>query len=516
MRVKSSPLRRGYFFQSTLFSVASLLCLSLIVASRAVAAGGIPPVNAVHRAQLDLLHGAEKEGLEPADYAADELERLTSRPGELANREFSRRLAEAFEHYSRDLSQGRLDPALDPGWHLSRQPQYINDPLPVFDTAAEVEAFNTALPPPHPHHRRLRDTLQQLLDIRTAGGWPLIPDGSELHNGIRDGRVIVLRNRLRISGHYTAEMQADPLYFDAGLDAAVRRFQTEHELWIDGVVGARTRDALNVPVEKRIEQLKITLERWRWLPRNLGERYVWVNIVAAELQLIEHHDPLLSMRAIVGRAYRQTPSLQGHIDLLTFNPAWSIPHSIAVEDLLPQQKADRTFLGRNRIRVFSVQDGREVDMQAIDWSRLTPRNFAYTLRQDAGPDNSLGRLKFSFENPYDIYLHDTPNKLLFRLPGRTFSSGCVRIEEPELLAAYLLALEQPPDRQAIRAVLDAGKTHSVALEDTLAVYLVYLNVWVDEEGGVHFGNDPYGRDQPLQSAWYRPVPDKGQAFSDSR
>ncbi|MGB5474289.1 MAG: L,D-transpeptidase family protein, partial [Gammaproteobacteria bacterium] len=322
------------------------------------------------------------------------------------------------------------------------------------------------------------------------------------------------RNRLRISGHYTAEMQADPLYFDAGLDAAVRRFQAEHGLWIDGVVGARTLEALNVPVEKRIEQVRITLERWRWLPRNMGDRYIRVNIVAAELQLIEHDKPLLSMRAIVGRAYRQTPDLQGHIELITFNPTWTVPHTIAVEDLLPLQREDRTFLDRNRIRVFSTQDGREVNIQAVDWSSLTPRNFAYTLRQDAGPDNSLGRLKFSFENPYDIYLHDSPNKILFRLPGRTFSSGCIRIEEPMLLAEYLLASDQQMDRDAIRAALDAGTTRNVTLKHTVPVYLLYMNVWSDGEGKLHFRDDPYGRDQHLQTAWDQPGPDNRQQTGD--
>ncbi len=490
-------------------ALACLLCQSLPVANDAEAADEHQPVTAVQHAQLDLLRGAENEGLEPADYAADELEQLTGRPGERAYREFSERLNAAFARYSRDLSQGRLDPSLDPGWRLTRQPRDTTSAPPAFDTPVDVAAFNASLRPPHPQYRLLCDTLRRLLDIRAHGGWPPVPDGGELHAGARDARVIALRDRLRISGHYTAEMQADPLYFDAGLDAAVRRFQAEHGLWIDGAVGTHTLDALNVPLEQRIAQLKITLERWRWLPRSLGERYVWVNTVAAELQAIEHDKPRLSMRTIVGRAYRQTPSLQGYIDRVTLNPAWSIPHTIAVEDLLPQQRRDRTFLGRNRIRVFSAEDGREVAIQVIDWSRLTPRNFGYTLRQDAGPDNSLGRLKFSFENPYDIYLHDTPNRILFRLPGRSFSSGCVRVEEPELLAEYLLALQQHPDHRALRAALESGKTRTVMLENTIPIYLVYMNVWVDEEAHVHFGTDPYDRDQRLQSAWHRTIPDKG-------
>ena len=475
----------------------------MLVAAGAVSAGAGLTLTAVQRAQLELLRNAESEGLEPSDYAPDELKRLAGLAEDLVTTQFSQRLDEAFARYSRDLSQGRLDPELDPGWRLLRQPRDANDPLPAFDTAAQVEAFRETLLPPHPQYRRLRDALQQLIDIRAGGGWPLIPAGDDLHAGTRDERVIPLRNRLRISGHYAADMQADPLYFDAGLDAAVRRFQAEHALWIDGAVEARTLEALNVPVEKRIEQVKITLERWRWLPRNPGDRYIRVNTVAAELQVIEFDKPRLTMRAIVGRAYRQTPSLQGYIDQVTFNPTWTVPHTIAVEDLLPQQQLDKTFFSRNRVRIFSAQDGREVDIQEVDWANMTPRNFAYTLRQDAGPNNSLGRLRFSFKNPYDIYLHDSPDKILYRLPDRTFSSGCIRIEEPVLLAEYLLERDQHVGRQAIQTTLEAGTTRNVALEDAIPLYLVYLNVWADDEGNVHFGNDPYGRDQQLQSLWYQ-------------
>jgi murein L,D-transpeptidase YcbB/YkuD len=488
------------------------MALSLLAGTGAVSASSGLTLTAVQHAQLELLRSAESEGLEPSDYAPDELERQAEPSGETSYRQFSRRLSEAFARYSRDLSQGRLDPALDPGWHLSRQPRDTDYPLPAFDTAAQVEAFNESLLHPHPQYRRLRDRLNRLLDLRSRGGWPLIPEGSELLSGARDERVIPLRNRLRISGHYNAEMQADPLYFDAGLDAAVRRFQAEHELWIDGVVESGTLAALNLPVEKRIDQVKITLERWRWLPRNPGDRYILVNIVAAELQVIEDDKSLLSMRTIVGRSYRQTPSLQGSLDLITFNPTWTVPHTIAVEDLLPQQQQDRTFLTRNRVRVFSTQDGREVDIQKVDWANLAPRNFGYTLRQDAGPNNSLGRLRFSFRNSYDIYLHDSPNNILFRLPGRTFSSGCVRVEEPVLLAEYLLEPDRHTSPQAIRAALDAGTTHNVALEDTIPVYLVYLNVWADDDGDVHFGDDPYRRDQHLQSAWYRSTRDTRHAM----
>lgn len=382
-------------------------------------------------------------------------------------------------------------------------------PDPPADAAdvAAVRAYQAALLPPYAQYRSLRAGLQELLDIRDRGGWPVLPDGPDLQPGTRAAQVIPLRNRLRISGHYRTGMQADPQYFDAGLAEAVQRFQGEHALWVDGVVGKATRAALNITVERRIEQVKLTLERWRWMPRAPEDRYILVNIAAARLDAIEQDRSRFTLQSIVGRTYRQTPSLRGDIDSITVNPAWSVPHRIAVEDLLPQQQRDTTFLGRNRIRVFSALDGREVPVQDIDWSQLSPRTFRYTLRQDPGPDNSLGRLRFSFDNPYDIYLHGTPNPVLFRLPERNFSSGCIRIEDPVQLAEYLLAPDQGMDRHALENAIGTGKTRRIRLGESMPVYLVYLNVRADDEGTLHFGSDPYGRDRQLQSAWQRVRPD---------
>jgi len=366
-----------------------------------------------------------------------------------------------------------------------------------------VLAYHAALLPPYSQYLSLRARLHDLLDIRAEGGWPRIPEGAELRSGQRDTRVIPLRNRLRISGHYRTDMQADPSYFEAGLAGAVRRFQAEHDLWADGVVEADTRKALNMPIEHCIEQVKIALERWRWLPRKPEQRYIRVNIASARLEVIENDQPVFSMHSIVGRTYRPTPSLLGHIDRITFNPAWTVPHNIATKDLLPQQQHDSGFLGRNRIRIFATQDGREVRSQDIDWAQQTPDTFRYTLRQEPGAGNSLGRVRFTFDNPYDIYLHGTPNPILFRLPERTFSSGCIRIEDPIRLAEYLLEPDQGMDRQAIVDTIDTGSTRHVRLGQGIPIYLVYMNVWADDGGALHFGRDPYGRDRRLQAAWHR-------------
>jgi murein L,D-transpeptidase YcbB/YkuD len=281
----------------------------------------------------------------------------------------------------------------------------------------------------------------------------------------------------------------------------VRRFQTEQGFRADGIVDTRTLNALNIDVETRIRQLKLVMERWRWLPDDPGRRRIRINIASADLNLFEGDAAVLSMRVIVGRSYRQTPSLSGTIDRLTINPTWTVPRTIAVEDLLPQQQRIPSFLASKHIRVFSLKDNREVDAGDIDWQALTPRTFNYQLRQDAGRHNSLGRLKFSFDNPYDIYLHDTPSRILFRLPGRAFSAGCVRLEDPRALAHYLLGLDDLMSPDELERAIDSGRTRTVELTTGVPVYLVYLTAWVDAEGGVHFRDDVYSRDAIIGEAW---------------
>ncbi len=476
------------------------VCVVLLRAGCGTAAAW--EVTDAQRAELDAMTQADCQGLEPGDYHLDRLNALARTRGDQAGQRFSAALAASFERFARDLSQGRLAPSSDPQWNIESGFRDAGLPSPpALASAEEVRAYLDRLAPPDAQYGRLRKALNRYLDIAEQGGWPEVPAGDDLRAGARDERVVALRNRLRISGHYTAEMEADPLYFDRGLDDALRRFQSEQGLWTDGTLDSRTRGVLDVDVQHRIEQLKLTLERWRWLPRNLGKRYVWMNIASQDMSVMENGQVLLSMRTMVGRPYRQTPSLRGLLNLVTFNPTWSVPYKLAVEDILPQQRRHAQFLAQKQIRVFSLQDGREVDPAQIDWSKLTRRNFTYQLRQDAGPQNSLGHFKFSFDNPEDVYLHDTPTKLLFRLPTRTFSAGCVRIEDPLTFAQYLLGIDRQMSPADIDRAIDAGATRTVTLKSAVPIYLVYLSAWVDADAVLHFRDDVYGRDRILAKAW---------------
>lgn len=374
----------------------------------------------------------------------------------------------------------------DPDWHI---------PLPVNRTAPTADALLS------PEYHRLKQALSKYLRIEQEGGWPMLPPGPDLSSGMRHEQVLVLRNRLRISGDYSAAMQADPYYFDSSLAQAVIKFRLRHGLAGVGTVNLGVRELLNIPVEKRIKQLRVTMERWRWLPQNFGDNYVWVNLADASLEVFDQGRKVLTMRVIVGRPDRPTPSFSSEIERVVFNPVWSVPRSIAVEDILPQQKHDKNFISRKHIRVFRAGDSlREVAPEQVAWNRLNDRNFPYRLRQEAGPDNSLGRLKFTFNNPFDIYMHDTPSKLLFHLPGRAFSSGCVRLEKPAELAAYLFNRDRDWNLSDIQSQINRKQTHSILFENKIPVYLVYLTAWVAEDGSVNFRNDIYRRDESVANA----------------
>jgi murein L,D-transpeptidase YcbB/YkuD len=368
----------------------------------------------------------------------------------------------------------------DPDWHI---------PLAAGEADAPVDA---------PEYGRLARALAAYEAMRAAGGWPAVPSGAALQPGDRDPRVTVLRDRLRAGGDYAGEMGADPWFYDGALGAALARFQHRHELQETGVLDADTVAELNVPVGERITQLAVAMERWRWLPRRLGERLVWVDLVRQTLEIREAGATVAAMPVIVGHPRRQTPSLTSAIRQIVFNPRWSVPQRIAVEDLLPSQQEDPGFLQRHRIHAYLA--GREVAVERIDWNDLSAANFRYRLEQDAGAGNSLGRMKFVMDNPFDIYLHDTPARGLFTLENRTLSSGCLRLSQAETLANYLLAKDRGWAPAATAARLARPDTQFVTLQSPVPVYVVYITAWATPEGEAHFARDVYGRDAAVANA----------------
>jgi murein L,D-transpeptidase YcbB/YkuD len=456
-------------------------------------------------------------------------------------------LTDSFLLMASHLESGVVDPeTIKAKWFIKGRQADLSAVLRDALAAGTIWESLHALHPRHPFYLSLEDALIHAFEIQKKGGWGEVPAGPTLKTGATGPRVEALQQRLIASGDMpavestavgapgfargsaspvlarglypwlsgelkalslTAEPAA-PAVFNDALVEGVKRFQARHGLEPDGSAGQATIEALNVPVERRIDQIKANLERWRWLPSDFGERYVLVNIASFTLDVIENGLSVLRMPVIVGRDYRETPVFGAEMTYLVLNPTWTVPPKLAVEDILVKVKKDPGYLAAKKIRVFSdwTDKAAEVDPTTIDWFKLSAVRFPYQLRQDPSPENSLGRIAFMLPNSYAVYLHDTPERWLFDRAERILSSGCIRLANPIALAEYLLAGEAGWDRQRIMDAIEKGATRNVRLSRPIPVFLVYLTAWVDDRGVAHFQRDVYGRDSRLIRALAEPPP----------
>ena len=468
---------------------------------------------------IGALRRADLEGLRSEDYhlasieavlaavRADDKTGPTLAPDRWA--ELDLLLTDAFLVYGAHLLAGRVDPeTLRPEWVSNRRVADIAAVLEAALASGSIAATLEALVPPQNGYRQLREALARYRAVVTRGGWPAITDLGTLRRGVRGPAVAALRERLRLEDGLGLTQDADS--FDAALELALQAFQRRHGLVPDGVMSTATRAELNVPVEERVAQLELNLERWRWLPQDLGRRHIIVNIAAFELQVVDNEAVVLSMRVVVGRLYNRTPVLSDTMRYIVLNPYWHVPRTIAAEELLPKVRRDFSYLARYKVRVFPTSgggpDAREIDPSTVDWSAVTPDGFPFWLRQDPGPRNALGRVKFMFLNKFNIYLHDTPAGRLFDETQRDFSHGCIRIEQPIALAAYLLRQDPLWNREAIVSTLDSAVDLTVPLPEPMPIHLLYWTAWADGDGTIQFRRDIHGRDIPLWTALHAPPP----------
>jgi murein L,D-transpeptidase YcbB/YkuD len=452
---------------------------------------------------LAAIRDSERDGLDPADYNLDTLERLLQqrRDGTTDNEQacgLDLLLTDSLVRLGYHLNFGKVDPeALDPDWNMTR---YIEDMDTLVRQADAIDSGSVdlllqSLRPQVPAYAYLQAALAQYRELQARGGWQAVTPGETLKPGMSGERVAALRRRLLV----TADMQpgsGDPASFDATLEAGVRAFQQRHGLEDDGIVGRSTLAALNVPVEQRIDQIRANLERARWVLHDLPETYILVDIAGFRVTYTRDGKVVWQTRAQVGRPFRKTPVFRARLTYLEVNPTWTVPPTILREDVLPALKRDPAYLAQKNMQVIDY-DGNPVDTTTLDWQGYTGRNFPYLIRQGPGPENALGRIKFMFPNKHLVYLHDTPSKSLFGKATRAFSSGCIRIEHPYDLAGLLLEGDPDWDREKVIAAVDSLQTRTISLRQPVSVILLYWTVDFTPDGRVAFKQDIYGRDPAI-------------------
>ena len=467
-----------------------------------------------------------KEGLNPSDYHQAAIEQLL---GELSPLPFPPEesqavrwadldliLTDAFLLLGSHLSGGRINPeTLHTDWLTDENSMDMLAYLHSTETRGQMERAVRELAPAHIGYTSLKAALQQMRELESLGGWPQIQIPDTIKPGERCDQVALIRRRMRISGDLPDSDPENRIaeasdFYDDDLVAAIQRFQRRHGLMADGIIGRNTGKALNITVAQRIRQIELNLERWRWLPRYLGERYIVVNTADFNLRVMEGTSKVLAMRVVVGRPARRTPVFSTTMSHIVLNPYWNVPRTIAVKDILPKLTEGIDYLLEQGFKVFAgwQEDAPEIDPRTITWQNYNEDYFPLMLRQEPGKNNALGRIKFIFPNKFAVYLHDTPQRSLFERVQRDFSSGCIRLEKAPDLAKYLLA-EDPfwtPDR--LRQVFERGQRRVVRIPRPITVHILYMTAWVDENGILQFRNDIYDRDRILSAALLkrRPYP----------
>jgi L,D-transpeptidase YcbB len=471
--------------------------------------------RAVADSALWAVEGAILEGLESTHYHLARIRDVYAevvrdrRSGQLPDlhrlAELDLLLTDAFLVYASHLAQGRVDPTtIHPEWTATRRGVDLVAELDMALATGAVGKVLDGLLPTHPGYARLRSTLADYRRVAGRGGWPELP-GRTLEPGMRDPAVALLRERLRLSNDLApARRDSYEQLYDAEVEAAVRRFQARHGMDPDGVVRLPTSALMNVPVEKRIRQIELSMERWRWLPRDLGDRHILVNIAGLDMHVMEGDSSVFHSRVLVGQRYRKTPVFSDRMTYLVLNPTWTIPPGILEEDKLPLIREDPGYLTRNNIEILG-SNGQAVDPSTIDFHALTGRT-GYRFRMHPGPENPMGLVKFMFPNPHHIYLHDTPDHEDFDGTGGAVSSGCIRVERALDLTEYLLADAPGWDRPRIDATLGRPGERTLTLRQPLPIHILYWTAWVDRDGTAHFRPDIYERDAALEEALRSPPP----------
>lgn len=450
---------------------------------------------------IQRLVDAENDGLNPGDYPIDALIDLrdsldTDDPQPAAEAELF--FSAFFVAYATDLKIGRVTPQkVDPRLFRNRKTvdalRVLTDLKQQRDPAKFLAAFETR----NPHYRALKKMLALYQSVAESEKWPVIDIGATINPGGSDPRIPGIRGLLTFMGDYDGP-ESDSRVYDPRTVAAIKHFQTRHGLEAKGVIAKQTIIALNVPPDHRARQIMLNMERWRWLPENLGENHFMVNLAGFELQDVQNSQIASRMNVVAGAVATQTPEFSDEMEYVEINPTWTVPYSIATKEMLPKLRSSPLAYAED----FDLfVNGKRASWGIQSWKDYGPGNFPFTFRQRPGPKNALGRIKFMLPNPHNIYLHDTPAKDKFQATSRAFSHGCIRLSRPMDFADRVLGGELGWSRAKIEAAIEQGETKQVPLPRKIPVHLVYSTAFFGENG-IEFRPDVYGRDRKLYAALF--------------
>lgn len=454
------------------------------------------PTAAAERVVFTLFKAYE-EGLDPKEYKAGVLFQKLGDAGTDKLGAFEVALANSAVQYAQHLHSGRVNPR-----DVNRELMLYPDTLAadaMLDRLSEGGRSASTLAEMSPQTARYSRLKNHLLTLRLRaadGGYTTIPAGEVIRPEESDPRVPLLRTRLQEAGDLPANLHVGER-LDGKLLQALKYYQYRMGLEADGVVGPATLEQMNTPITERIKQVEMNLERRRWMQADFGKRYIFVNLADQVLKVVDDDKTVHATIVQVGLPFHRTPVFTDQMEYLDFNPFWNVPYSIATKEYLPKLKRNPYALQRQNIRV--LRGGSVVNPGSVPWNRYSRGNFPVRLRQDPGPKNALGRVKFMFPNKHNIYIHDTPSKSKFDRASRYFSHGCVRVKNPFELAKVVLGFQGVSEAQ-INGWATSGKKKIVSLEQKLPVHITYLTAWVNKDGSVHYRKDVYGRDKILKEA----------------
>lgn len=465
---------------------------------------------------IQVINQAHREGLNPADYKVKDYNALFKQYQTAQDETAKQKLKEEIDialsasyfNYASDFYRGTVNPReLDNiEWSVKRNKIKLDKALQTVLRERDSRYPYYEFEPLYEEYTRLRTALQHYRTIRKNGGWPQLKNVRQnLRSGDTAAAVLLLRQRL-LPADRSAANRPNPQLFDAELVNAVRDFQTRHGLKADGVITKETLRQLNVPLDDRINQIIINMERWRWIPKpkEMERKHIFVNIPEYTLYAKDQGKTVFTMRVVVGKAITSTPVFSDKLEYIVFSPYWNVPFSIISEEMRPKIAADPGWLERMDIEVVqgTGKNAVPVDPYSIDWNAITKENFKYRVRQRPGPKNPLGDIKFIFPNEYEVYLHHTAAEELFNQTQRGFSHGCIRVEKPVQLAQFLLQDKPQWTEPKILEAMHLGTESYENLAQKVPVYIVYFTTWVDEKGNIHFRDDIYGHDQELEKEFF--------------